>query len=135
MYPIFYLLLLLFFSGCSGLEQSEKEKIRRLNAKGEMIYRTHEEHLYTVQPPTPKMREKYPWENSLTGKHSKISKEFFRCKGSSMNPIRSEEKDVDRGISYSDCGGQQKHSLCLRGEKEFVYPILIELLNHVQEKT
>ena len=48
--------------GCTGLEKSEQEKLRDLNAKGEYIYRNHDEVAYHVQPPRPREREAYPWE-------------------------------------------------------------------------
>jgi hypothetical protein len=48
--------------GCSGLEQSEQEKLRAQNATGEYIYRSHDEQLYAIPPPTPRTRAPYPWE-------------------------------------------------------------------------
>ncbi len=127
--------LSLSLSGCSGLEQSEQEKLRRMNTKGEFIHRTHNESYYTLQDPVQRQRELYPWEEAYIGTHSKITKEFFRCKGSSSNPPHADHKDPARAVNYFDCGGFQKHSLPLRGDKEFVYPILVDLLNEVQTKT
>jgi hypothetical protein len=117
------------------MEQSEQEKLRRLNAKGEFILRTHDEHHYALGTPEHRVRERYPWEMAYIGKHSKISKEYFRCKGSSVNPPHVDHKDPARPANYFDCGGFQKHSLPIRGDKEFIYPILIDLLNYVQAKT
>ncbi len=34
-----------------------------------------------------------------------------------------------------DCGGIRSHSLPIRGEKEFVYPVLLDILNYIQMKT
>lgn len=70
------------------------------------------------------------WEKS-TQSVQEITKEYFRCKGNGLNPIKSE---IVRGevVRYSDCGGQ--HSLPLREGKESVYPILIELMNYIQKK-
>jgi hypothetical protein len=56
----FFILLLLV--GCSGLEKSEKEKLREKNAKGEYVYRHHDETLYTIPPPRHREREPYSWE-------------------------------------------------------------------------
>ena len=53
---------LFFLVGCSGLEKSEQDKLRDLNAKGEYVYRNHDEIAYPVQPPRPREREAYPWE-------------------------------------------------------------------------
>src|SRR5579862_9121325 len=78
--------VLLFLFSCSGLEHSEQENLRRANAKGEFIHRTHDEYHYAIETPKHLMRERYSWEQAYIGKHAKISKEYFRCKGSSSNP-------------------------------------------------
>jgi hypothetical protein len=122
-------------AGCSGMEQSEQEKLRRMNAQGEFIHRSHSEHLYPLTTPEHRIREKYPWEMAYIGKHAKVTKEYFRCKGSSINPPHVDHKDPSRPANYFDCDGFQKHSLPVRGEKEFIYPTLIDLLNYVQAKT
>ncbi len=123
--------ILLALAACSGAEQAEEEKIRRQNAKGEYIYRRHGECLYPLRPPQYRPREKYPWEQHQTGRHARITKEYFRCRGSAHSPphSRSEKETV------YDCGGKQKHSLPLRDNKEFIYPILIDLLNYIQNTT
>ena len=60
---MFIILLCLFFlGGCSGLEKSEKDKLREQNAKGEYIYRHENEVLYPIASPRPREREPYPWE-------------------------------------------------------------------------
>lgn len=117
------------------MEQSEQEKLRRLNAKGEFIHRNHDEYHYLLAAPAHRIREKYPWEMAYIGKHPKITKEYFRCKGSSLNPPHVDHKDPARQVNFFDCGGSQKHSLPMRGDQEFIYPILIDLLNYVQAKT
>lgn len=127
--------LFLLLGGCSGMEHSEQEKLRRVNAKGEFINRNHDESHYAIATPKYRIREKYPWEMAYVGNHPKITKEHFRCKGSSINPPHIDHKDPARPASYFDCGGFQKHSLPLRNEKEYVYPILLDLLNYVQAKT
>ncbi len=128
-------LFLILLMGCSGMEQSEQDKLRRMNAKGEFIHRTEGESRYALKTPVHKVREKYPWESSYVGKHSKITKEYFRCKGSSLNPPHTDHKDPSRPANYFDCGGSQKHSLPIMEDKEFIYPILIDLLNYLQVKT
>lgn len=55
-------LLLLSLAACGNLEQSEEEKIRRQNAKGEYILRQDGEVLFQVEAPKVRAREKYPWE-------------------------------------------------------------------------
>ena len=117
------------------MEKSEEEKLRRLNAKGELVLRNHDEYQYALQTPERRVREPYPWEMAYIGKHAKITKEYFRCKGSSLNPPHIDHKDPSRPANYFDCGGSQKHSLPIKEEKEYIYPILIDLLNYAQAKT
>jgi hypothetical protein len=103
-----------------------------LNAKGEFIHRNHDELHYQIDTPKHKIREPYPWENGYIGQQTKITKEYFRCKGSGFNPPRT---DDDLAKTYFDCGGCHTHSLPVKQGKEFIYPVLIDLLNFVQEKT
>lgn len=103
-------------------------------ANGEYIYRKHDEFHFTPLAAAPQVRPLYPWETALDGNFPKITKEFFRCKGSSLNPPRLEQRNGE-SVRYADCGGAQKHSLPLRDNKEFVYPVLIDLLNHIQAAT
>lgn len=128
------LLLSLVLAGCSGLEDSEREKIRKMNATGEHIYRSHDEVLFAVKKPTHYVRENYPWEDSYIGNQIRITKELFRCKGSSNSPPIT--KLTNGQAAYIvDCGGVQQHSLPLKDGKEYIYPALIELLNYIQEQT
>ena len=50
--------------GCSGLEKSEQDKLREKNAKGEYVYRNHDEVSYPVPTPRHRDREAYPWESA-----------------------------------------------------------------------
>src|SRR5437868_13446504 len=117
-------IFLVALTGCSGMQQSEQKKLRRQNIQKERIYRHHADCKYTAYTLQPSMRAKYPWEMTHIGKHLKITKEFFRCKGSSLNPPHIDSKDPARPAHYFDCGGSQKHSLPIHGDQEFVYPIL-----------
>lgn len=83
---------------------------------------------------TPLERPLYPWEEKYSSIHPKITKQFFRCKGNFLNPVRVVQKGKE-WERYYDCGGIQKHSLPLRDQQEFIYPILIDLLNEIQIKT
>ena len=75
-------------------------------------------------------RVAYPWE---TEAHlPRITKEYFRCKGSLLNPPYV---DPEKLTPLSDCGGGNRHGLPNIGGKENVYPVLIELMNYLQKKT
>ncbi|MDE3047385.1 MAG: hypothetical protein KGI83_03445 [Verrucomicrobiota bacterium] len=121
--------LLLLFS-CSRMEQSEREKTRRQNCHGEPIYRNQGEQFFVLSPLQPTPRAPYPWESET---HlPKITKDFFRCKGSPLNPGVVDVSDPEHPLTLSDCS---KHGLPILRGKETVYPILIDLLNFVQKKT
>ena len=118
----------LLLSGCSGIERSETEKIRRRNCQGESIYRKQGEKLYAIASPAATPRLPYPWEGNLL----RITKEFFRCKGSPANPPLI---DKINPVPRTDCEGSARHGLPIIRGQEGVYPILIDLLNHVQKCT
>jgi hypothetical protein len=125
-----FFVLLIFLAGCSGLEESERVRLRKMNAKGEFIYRSAGEKRYETNPPKKVARAPYPWEEGLVGSQAKITKEFFRCRGNlGHKPIVAQS-----GAHLFDCGGSEQHSLPLKEGKEFIYPILPELLNYVQER-
>lgn len=126
-----FLSLLVMLFGCSRMEQSEKEKIRRVNEVSEKIYRLDHEIVFTIEEPLHQKREKYPWEAGVFANYLKITKEHFRCKGSALNLPRPTESGKDL---VSDCSGMLKHGLPYRDGKEFIYSKLIEILNYVQEK-
>ena len=128
------LALLLIVFGCSGLEDAEKEKLKKANAIGERIYRTHEEVLFAIEEPKPYTRPAYPWEINEVGGLSRITKEFFRCKGSNQNTPQTKTANGQSVYTF-DCGGMTQHSLPYKEGKEIIYPALIELLNYIQDKT
>ena len=118
--------ILFLFAACQESGDPAYRDQRRRNQKGEYIHRSSYE--FTQIPPmiltTP---EPYAWEERFSGNLAKITKEHFRCKGTSFNPPFMRDK-----VRVADCG---KHTLPLRDGKEYVYPILIELLNYLQFKT
>lgn len=124
---------LLSFLGCSGLEKTEYDKLRRKNCKGEFITRKKGEYLAPLATPKLREREPYPWEEIESGDIPKILKEHFRCKGKSSNPLASNDKDPKNPQTIKDCDG--RHGLPYISGKEGVYPILPELLNYIQKKT
>jgi hypothetical protein len=124
---LFILSILIAVCGCENAEEA-------LSKKSAAIERLHDECIYCIPPPAKISLPPYPWEEEKAGPHLKITKEFFRCKGSALNPPRlvQENKDVKEHI---DCGGPDAHSLPLCKGKEFVYPIFLNLLNDIQKKT
>lgn len=125
----------MLLSGCSSLEQSEQQRQRSANLKGEFIYRTSGENHYAIPIPTQRVRAPYPWEDVDRGRCKKITKEHFRCKGDNRHPPHINHKDPARPVNYFDCAGPHQHTLPLREEREYIYPTLIELLNYVQKRT
>jgi len=125
--------IVFILAGCSSIERSQKQKIKQSNESKEPVYRNSKERLYPAAELKAQVRDPYPWESGYEGRHPKISKEDFRCKGDSKHlPKKKENASVQL---ISDCGGGLKHSLPVSGGKEFVYPILIDLLNYIQIKT
>lgn len=127
-------LVCFLFVSCSGLEHSEREKVRRRNCQGEYIYRTKHECYYPISNPTHTPRSLYAWESPV---HlPRITKEFFRCKGNPLNPSLTEAGATDGLLmTHADCEGCSRHGLPVIHGKEGVYPILLDLLNYLQRKT
>ncbi len=119
----------LLLNGCSRSSSPKKS-----TGRGEYIVRNHNEKLLHIDAAEPKQRMTYPWENGQFATIPKITKDFFRCQGSSLHPAKIVHKNDELSYVY-DCGGYQRHSLPLRNGKEFIYPILIDLLNDLQKKT
>lgn len=119
---------------CSCDRLPFSEKIPSVTTrKGEYITRGHEDHLDI--PPNKKIEQIiYPWRQKSSGQLCKISKEYFRCKGEWINPNKLITQSGGE-IYIMDCEGIRQHSLPVRDGKEFIYPILIQLLNYVQVKT
>lgn len=121
-------LALTIISGCSGNDEPEETV-----STGELITRKSNEYLF-IPPPKKNPSPQYPWEEHRIANIPRITKEFFRCKGTYLNP----EKIIERSgkpETITDCGGVDRHSLPLCDSKEFIYQILITLLNHLQTKT
>ncbi|WP_237753486.1 hypothetical protein [Candidatus Protochlamydia amoebophila] len=127
----FLFIFFIFLTSCSS---SSKSTVTPSSLTGEYIYRHHEDSQIQVEPMIFVKRKTYPWEENQSGAYPKITKDFFRCKGTSLNPVRLVQKEKEL-VRYYDCGGPQKHSLPLKNQKEFIYPILIDLLNYIQVKT
>jgi len=122
-----YLCIFLLLAACSGLENSEREKVRKLNAVQEPIYRLSSEKLVIESGGKKELRERYPWEKQSVGNYPQLTKEFFRCKGNYGNLTLG-----TGSMARRDCGGIDQHSLPIVNGDEYVYPALLDLLNFVQ---
>lgn len=125
---LFLITSMLCFS-CSSDDVSTQKQQR-----AEYIYRKHNEFQFSLQEPKQTVPPTYSWKKSNHGNQTAVTKEYFRCKGSSLNPCHhvAQKEEI---LHQFDCGGVEKHSLPLRSGKEFIYPILIDLLNYIQTKT
>jgi len=132
--PIFLSFILCSLVGCSGLEKSEQKKVRKHNLTIAPIERQADEVLFPFPKILIKKRAYYPWETKRIGSHLRITKEFFRCRGSLLSPLIQVHKFKEL-VYHRDCGGIERHSLPIKNGEEFIYPILIDLLNHIQKET
>ena len=133
MYVRYRFLLLILLVACSGLEQSEQEKVRRRNCKGEYIYRSHNEYYYAISDPSHSPRARYPWESEAN--LPRITKDYFRCKGSPLSPPIVDASNPENPTPCADCPGSGRHGLPVIHGKEGIFPILLDLLNFIQLRT
>ncbi len=125
----FFTILTLVLTGCSNTDDSPGQ-----TNKGNQVARHSTDVSIALEPPRYQPPPPYPWEKGNIGNLPKITKEYFRCNGSLLNP----EKMVERNGSLeriADCGGAEKHSLPLKDGNEFIQPILITLMNYLQAET
>lgn len=125
---VFLASLSLCISCSSNTDDTSSPQIQKT---AEYIYRKHDEFIFIPPSPIKTVPEPYPWDKGNTCKYATITKEFFRCKGCSLNPalIVMEKGETKH---YYDCDGSNRHGLPLRDSKEAIYPILIDLLNYIQ---
>jgi hypothetical protein len=129
-----FLILPLILSLFSCEDFSFSKSLPESKKTHEAIYRRSEDQLLIIPPLKKKDSPSYPWNSSFTGGYPKIDKEFFRCKGSFLNPPDKVMLEEQWKKNY-DCGGRRRHSLPVYEKEEFIYPILIELLNYIQSHT
>lgn len=127
-----WLLSLLLLAGCSGMQHSESTRVRESNASADPISRYSHQRLFPPPKLTPWTRASYPWEERHIGDLPRISREFFRCRGQKSHPVKMGKNRFGDPIAHFDCDGSESHGLPMRNGEEFIYPALIELLNHLQ---
>lgn len=127
---MWWILLSLLF-GCSGMETSHRNQVRKLNEVSDRIYRNHDEIAYAIFPPEVQPRPHYPWEKRYIGDIPRITKEYFRCRGRANHDPRILHKLAHEAIYFHDC---PRHSLPIRNGEEYISPLLLDLLNKIQAK-
>lgn len=119
---------------CTNSDRVKKAEIKKQNAFAEPILRHHNTYFFPIFNPQSRIREPYPWEEGVCESLPRITKEYFRCKGSPLNIPIVDISNPDKPLTFEDCKGAS-HGLPLIHGREGVYPILIELLNYIQQKT
>jgi len=129
---IFISVVFSIFFSCS-LEKAKYDKIKRDNCSAEYVYRKSDQKYFALIAPAEQKRQPYPWESEDLFDLPKITERHFVCKGKPTNPtIFRKEKNNTK--SFSDCEGANYHSLPQVHGKQGVYPVLIDLLNYIQDK-
>jgi len=117
------------------MQDAERDLLKRHNRTGEYLYRNEADSRLQVAAPQQQVRPRYPWEEAYLGNIPKITRDFFRCRGSHAHAAYTTIEADGSKTRVADCGGRSHHSLPLREQKEFVYPILIDLLNYIQARS
>lgn len=126
---------ILFLTSCTGGSQEEKEPYFPSGEYDEAPLLTFlkEEALLpqvTLSPPPA-----YPWSGDFIGNFPKITMWDFQCRGKATHAPRVTTDSQGNKAVFFDCNGTLEHGLPLSGGKPYIYPVLIELLNLIQEKT
>ena len=134
---IFWVIVLLILSCCVGIVLAKKLFPRHCRSPLASCPIIRSPDTPSILPSTLETEAipSYPWESNRKGKISPVTKEYFRCKGSSLNPPIPIIRDGKVIENVFDCRGAESHSLPIRHEQEFIYPILLELVNEIQEAT
>ncbi|MEX2305066.1 MAG: D-Ala-D-Ala carboxypeptidase family metallohydrolase [Waddliaceae bacterium] len=120
------LLLLIIFFGCINTLEG--------GIRGGYIKRKQSDKTVPSLNQEKKERSPYSWEKRFATEPYQITKEHFRCRGSGLHAERVETENEET-IVLRDCVDGHRHTLPLDNDKEFIYPILIDLLNYIQDKT
>lgn len=119
----------------SGFDKKAQEELKAVNEHTETIYRLEGEHYAPPIAFVRQGRELYPWEAQWIGRLPRITKEHFRCRGSAYHPPLKIQDTKDIPLLLMDCSGIDSHSLPMQQGREVIYPLLISLLNEIQEVT
>ena len=120
-----YFFLLFFCVACTSADERVQKRRMENNRSTEKIYRLSHERVYEEKEQKLVRRAPYPWENAAD--FPKITMNMLRCRGSSSHGERKRGDKI-----YTDCNGMKDHGLPYVDGEEFVYPVLVSLLNKVQ---
>jgi hypothetical protein len=126
MMKISLILLTIFLNGCSTADERNQARRMKENGSSERIYRLSNQKVYVESAMEIAVKEPYPWESGTA--FSKITVDRFRCQGS--HDRKEKERD---GKIYKDCCGLADHGLPYGDNDEYVYPVMVSLLNKVQK--
>lgn len=125
------LLSLFLLVSCGSFEKSEKKKLMQKEKRVCAVVLQGGEKQLDLGPSQSFEVAGYPWER-YGFLLLPISKEHFRCKGSSLSPPKTFLSYSGQLQTVQDCGGD--HSLPLKNDQEYIDPMLIDLLNALQDK-
>jgi hypothetical protein len=132
---LFLLFIVMNLVGCLIPDSCKQKKIRKDSLAVTYVDDKKNKELFLFPEIEINKRDLYPWELRYIGSNLRITKEFFRCKGSIVNSPIQIHKSEGLVYHFDCCGGFDGHTLLIKDGKEFVYPVLIDLLNYVQEIT
>lgn len=135
MYRSFISLIFGVFACCFLVSCHKDEKQKASSTKSSYISRFHDERSLAPATIVAIPQTAYPWQYEGPNQVRLLTKEYFRCKGSNLHPPRIILQNGKETGRFYDCAGAEKHSLPFVEGKEFIYPVLIELLNEVQKQT
>lgn len=124
-----FLLLFFLFVSCSKAEKRQEEQLKKFHQKMGYITRLKGQRQFIFPAIKKSAAPKYHFLRVSDTGLPLITKEYFRCKGSCSSGVRYLNSEI-----IFDCDGIKSHSLPIKEGKEFIYPILIQTLNVLQER-
>lgn len=118
-----FILSVFLLCSCSSKEDEKK------SYKKEPITRSCDDKYFNQNDLVLNEMSSYPWETKEIKRLPRITNEYFKCKGSSIHMPRMILNGSDQLV---DCSGPSSHLLSIVHNEEKVYPVLIDILNYLQ---